>query len=363
MLNQSIDKHLYALILCGEGGSRLWPLTSKSTPKQFHKLLDSRSTFQYTVDRLKHLLPIDRIYVISDSEEYVDIISHQAPKLPRSNIIVEPIKRSTAWANALGTAYIHSQDPESMIVSTGSDQMVKDAIAFKESLIDASTLCLKFNSIVAIGIKPLHPYTGYGYIEAGSPQKLNNINFYKIKNFQEKPSFATAQRFTYSKNHYWNANVYIWNAKVYLSSFEKHLPRESRGLKRIISSIGTKDEKSTLKSVYQMASSSSFEESIASKEKKMLMLEGKFGWADVSNWKEIWDHSPKDIHKNALLVGKKNKIVTINSRGNLIKTNKLNIGIIGLEDLVIVETSDSLLVCHKLQVEYVRQLLEDKTLI
>ncbi len=358
-MGKTPSNHLYALILCGGGGTRLWPLSRNATPKQFIKLLGEKTLFQITFDRVKQIIPPERIYVVTVSNEYAKEVKKEAPKIPSSNVIVEPLRRNTAIAHGIGAAYISYNDPESIILNLASDHIIHDQKEFENSVNLASQAAASSNSIVTIGIKPTYPHIGLGYLHA--PRRWEGIEGKRIKivdKFHEKPPLHVAERFLDEGHYYWNANLYTWKSKTYLDALKKYLPRTFNGIQKIISSIGTSHENQVIKQVYQMAEAVSVDDAISEKEHHMLLVEGSFDWTDVGDWKEVWSMSPKDKNDNVLKLAKDAEAINIDTSGSIVVSNKKLVAIIDVDDIAVIDTADALLVCKRSRAESVKKVVE-----
>src|SRR3989338_4155682 len=348
-------KHVYALILCGGGGTRLWPVSTNKTPKQFLKLIGDRTFFQHTVDRNKRLIPEDRTYVVTVSREYAEIVHSQAPGIPLSNIIIEPLRRNTLMAHAVGAAYITHVDPEAVILNLASDHIIVNTIEYIKTIKTAVTAAAVSGQIVTIGIKPTKPHIGYGYIQSRQIwNKYYGSEIKTITRFHEKLSLKTAEKYLKTKNYYWNANLFTWRGDVFLKTLKRHLPKTAMGIKKIKGAIGTSQEKTVLRGVYQMIQPQAIEKAVIEKEKRMLMVEANFNWTDIGDWQGVHHMIPKDKNQNVTLKPHKSKTYLINTTDTLIKSDKKIFVMIGIDNLVVIETPLVLLICKKSDSELVK---------
>jgi mannose-1-phosphate guanylyltransferase len=352
-----LKEHLYVLILCGGSGTRLWPLSRSKSSKQFIRLTGPKSTFEETVDRVKGIVSKDRIYVITDQEHAKDV-RKQFPNLSKDNLIIEPMRRDTALAMGTAASYVMAKDPLAVIINTGADHVIKDRVAYKKAIFAAAQVALDTEKLVVIGVEPSFPHTGFGYIYSPELYKTElGEKVYSVKKFHEKPSFKVAQGYLEKGNFYWNTNFYVWKASSFLSSAKRHMPRLSAGLTKIKKSIGTDSENEVLKSVYQMAQSISVDYAISEKEKNMYLVVGKFDWVDVGDWEEVWKLSPKDKQGNFLKVKKNSSVYTLDTHNSYVISSKKLVAMIGITDLVVIETNDVLLIIDKKNAELVKQIV------
>jgi len=357
MDQEEVKKHLFGLILCGGGGTRLWPRSTNKFPKQFAKITTKESIFQATIRRFGKFIPWERIFVVTTTQRYGRICKKQAPKVPDKNIIIEPVRRDTAIAHGLGALYIKKIDSEAVIVNESADHPIQNLPLYIKTLLVASQAAYCGDLLVAIGIKPASPHTGMGYIKTGkTKQQINNMPVLKISAFTEKPDLKNAKKFVKEGNYFWNANEYVWRADTILKALKKHKPEIGRGLEKIEASLGKKDERMTIKKVYQEAPKVSIDYAVSEKAKNFLMVEGKFGWIDIGDWKVVYEVSKKDKKGNVILhFGEKGEFLEIDAKNNLIQFDDQLIAAIGVEDLVIVDVEDVILVCKKDRAEDVKK--------
>jgi len=343
---ENLREHLYVLILAGGGGTRLWPLSRENSPKQFIKLFDGKSLLQLTVGRAVELAPPDRIYV-STSAKYVSEIKKQCPRIKNENIIAEPQRKDTAIAHGLGAAYIYHQNPEAIIINLASDHLISPVSGFVKDILTAVEFADQ-NKFVTVGIKPKFPHTGMGHIKFKGHVGLK---------FVEKPPLDLAKKFTASGNYLWNANLYVWKAKLYLDLLKKHAPKTYSFFPRIINSIGTDKEKEIIQLAFQMAPSISVDYAVSEKVTNFVCITGHFNWSDVGDWNVVWQNLPQDAAGNAVAGSRgRGELVGLNSQNNLFILDKQLITLVGLSDMVVVDTPDAILICPKDNAQAVKQL-------
>lgn len=355
----AISDNYYAVILAGGGGTRLWPKSRKVTPKHLLKLFGKRTMVQQTFDRISPLFPKERIFLIT-LETYVKDIKNQLPELLTENIIAEPQGKNTALAMGFASYVIKKQNPEAVIVNLAADQLVEKEDIFRQVITEALDIAGSSGYIVSIGIKPTFPHTGFGYIKIG--EKINdylskNFPVYESLGFKEKPDLEIAQRFLDSGNYLWNANFYCWSVKNVASAIEKCAPDLSKNLDEIYSCLGTPEEENVIGKVYEKAENVQIDVAVSEKIKNLVVIPGDFGWNDVGDWKVIYDTKPKDDQGN-VVDNEGDLLLNINSENCLVEGNQKLIAMVGLKDIIIVDTKDALLICHKDKTQDVKKIVE-----
>lgn len=347
----------YAVILAGGGGTRLWPKSRRSNPKHLLKLYGEKTMVQQTFDRISPLIPKERIFLIT-LKNYVEDIKNQLPELLDENIIAEPQGKNTALAMGLASYVIRKQNPGAVIINLAADQLVEKEDIFREVIAEALSVAGSSEYIVSVGIKPSFPHTGLGYIKTG--EKLNiseNFPVYKSEGFKEKPDLKTAQTFLNSGNYLWNANLYCWSVKNITEAFKEYAPDLSNNLNDIFVSLDTPEEENVISNIYEKAENVQIDVAVSEKVKNLVVIPGDFGWNDVGDWKVIYDTKPKDGQGN-VIDNEGDLLLNINSENCLIEGNKKLIAMIGLKDIIIVDTKDALLICHKDKTQDVKKVIE-----
>ena len=224
-LKSDSKKHLYALVLAGGGGTRLWPKSRENSPKQFLPLFDKQTLTQITLHRLSKILPWEKIFVVTVSEIYKKEIIKEVPEVLPSNIFVEPARRDTGPAHGLGALYIHKLDPDAVIMTEAADRLVKPVEKYLETLEVAADIAYSDKVLIAMGVKPRYAHPGLGYIRRGEKVKSDKgVNAFKLEEFVEKPSQELADKYVASDNYFWNAGQYVWRADTLLESLSRYAP-------------------------------------------------------------------------------------------------------------------------------------------
>jgi len=349
---------MYVTILAGGGGTRLWPLSRKATPKQFLQLLSERTMLQATVDRVLPLTATSQMYVVT-AGDYVASTREQLPELPPEHVIGEPRARNTALAIGLAAVYIAHEDPDAIMASVGSDHLIRNVDLFRATLLAGAEAAAQGDYLVTIGITPTEPHIGYGYIQAGDEElRANAMSVRSVLGFQEKPDRDTAQRYLESGNYYWNTNYFVWKVSSILRAIEEHAPDLAAHLDRIRRAIGTPREDEVIREVYDQARSEAIDPAILEKASNLLVVPATFDWSDVGSWSDLYQLAETN-EKNAMLRGELSQHLSIDSEGCLVFPGDRLVATIGLTDIVVVNTPDVILICPKDRAQDVKKLVEE----
>jgi mannose-1-phosphate guanylyltransferase len=349
------NKPLYAVIMAGGSGTRLWPRSRKKKPKQLLDIVSSKTMIQETVERLDSLVDVDNTMVVVGELHFKDI-DQQLVHIPTENIIVEPSGKNTAPCIGLAAIHIKARDEDAVMVVLPSDHLIRNTNRFRKIIRAAAAAAQQEESLVTIGIEPTFPETGYGYIQIGKKElSIRSEDVFKVVAFTEKPTGAMAKKFLKAGNYLWNSGMFVWNVKTILNQIEKHLPDLHDGLMKIEAALGKSNEQKVLERVYDSLEPESIDFGVMEKSKKVLLLKGDFGWNDIGSWAAMEQLWPKDKDGNFLNAD----VVSIESSGNIIHSTKKLVAVIGLQDIVIIETEDALLVCPKERAPDVRRAVEE----
>jgi mannose-1-phosphate guanylyltransferase len=344
---------MYALIMAGGVGSRLWPRSRKQMPKQLLNLTSERTLFQEAVARLAPLFKPGQIFVATGAD-YVPTMREQVPELPTENYIVEPSGRGTAPCIGLAAIHMRRSDPDAVMTVVTADHFIKKWDGFRESLVAASHLA-RLGQLVTLGIKPTFPSTGYGYILRDERlTDLENVQAYRVKRFTEKPDLATARKFLATERYYWNSGMFIWRVADIMAEFRRQMPRLYEQLTEIGAAAGTPRAKTVLERVWQDVENQTIDYGIMEGAQNVAVIPVDFDWSDVGSWATLLDILPGDEDGNVITghhLGAGTKRTLVYSPRRLVTT-------IGLEDMIIVDTGDVLLVCPKDRAQDVKKIVD-----
>ncbi|WP_026485645.1 mannose-1-phosphate guanylyltransferase [Caldanaerobius polysaccharolyticus] len=344
------------VIMAGGKGERFWPKSRIKMPKQFLKLYGDRTMIQQTVDRLKKVMPIKNIFVVTNID-YAEIISDQIPDLPTGNILIEPMGKNTAAC--IGLAALHTQrlGEDSIMVVVPSDHVIKDEETYISVLKSAIEKAKAGDNLVTIGIKPSHPETGYGYIKFRKLTKeiINKNPVHKVEQFVEKPDYDTAVRYVESGNYLWNSGMFIWKTSAILNAIYRYMPELNKALNTIREYFDTDKIEQVLYEEYSKLESISIDYGVMEKAQNVYVVPGDFGWDDVGSWTSIERLYEKDENGNVI----RGNVVSVDTKKCIITGSEKLIATLGIEDVIIVDTEDALLICSKDKAQDVKEVLKE----
>ncbi|HOX36520.1 MAG TPA: mannose-1-phosphate guanylyltransferase [Candidatus Brocadiia bacterium] len=344
------------VIRAGGVGTRLWPLSRQSKPKQFHAFAGGRTLIQEAYDRVGKFYPSDDIYV-SAPESIAGMVREQLPSVPAENLILEPARRDTAAAIGLETAIIARKDPRAVIASLGSDHVIRDADRFINLLKAAETAIETMpDYLFALGVKPTRPETGFGYIETDQVlMKANGEPVYRVTRFTEKPDLESAEGYVRSGHFLWNSNMFIWRADTLLNLFRKFEPEMMSGLREIQSALGSPQGADVLRRVYPTLKRVAVDYAIIEKTDKMAVIPADMGWADIGSWSAIHEVAEPDARGN---IAHGREIILDTSNSTIFSNSGRLVAVLGMKDVVVVDTGDTVLVCSKQSCQDVKKLTD-----
>ncbi len=348
--------NLYAVIMAGGIGSRFWPESRRARPKQFLKVLGDDTLIQKTVSRLTGLITAENCFVVTN-EDYVEQTREQLPDVPPDNILAEPVGRNTAPCILYAAMKLHKRDPEAVMVVLPADHLVQHIDRFHETLQVAAEKANEGNALVTIGITPTHPATGYGYIQfngAADHETNGELKAHPVRTFAEKPDLETAERFLDSGDFLWNSGMFIWRADSILRAIETHLPDTAAAFAELEGAIDSADEVSAVRMAYVGCPSISIDYGVMERANHVFVVPGSFGWSDVGDWRAVYELSPKDEHGNALA----GNVIVHDSSRCLVESGSRLVALIGIHDVIVVETDDAVLVCHRDSAQQVKNIVE-----
>jgi len=342
------------VIIAGGQGQRFWPKSTKSMPKQFHKIVSDKTMIQETFIRIHPEIPLDNIFVVA-GEKLMDVVSGQLPLLKKQNLIVEPVGKNTAPAIGLAAAYIYKRDPDAVMAVLTADHVVEPRERFLKALNTAVSVAEK-GYIVTFGITPDRPATEYGYIEIGEKISQNyELDVYNVKMFREKPTIETAREFVRRGVFLWNSGLFAFKAQVILDAMKEHMASLYSSLMKIYDSIGTEDEKSVKIAEFEKLESESIDYGIMEKADDIACVKPDFIWDDVGSWGAISRHMPGDEEGNII----QGNVVLVDSKNNIVLGEENSIiSVVGVKDLIVVKDRDKVLVCHRSRDQNIKEALK-----
>jgi mannose-1-phosphate guanylyltransferase len=341
--------------MAGGSGTRFWPLSRKSRPKQFLPIATQKTMIEETVERLQPLLPPEAIYTISDRTQAA-AIRKLIPGLPAENVLVEPSARNTAASLILATARIYLRNPKSVVLALPADHLITKPDVYLRKLRAAAAAAARDEVIVTFGIPATYPSTGFGYIHFSGRNRRRfwREEFYPVLRFKEKPGVEQAKKYLKQGRHNWNSGMFIWRAEVFARKLEKHAPDFFPYWKRILTGL-KKDDVAGIAAAFREIPATSIDYALMEKADGVLMAEGDFGWSDVGSWVSLADIWPKGSAGNAL----RGEALFLDSRNCLVYSPHRLTAVVGLKDVIIVDTKDALLVCSKKADQRVKEVIEN----
>jgi mannose-1-phosphate guanylyltransferase len=348
---------IYAVIMAGGVGSRFWPRSREKNPKQLLEIVGEGTMIQNTVRRLHGFVEEKNIFVVTNKLQKSAVLK-QLPNVLPENIIVEPVGRNTAPCIGLAALFIERLDPNGIMIVLPADHLIANAREFINVLETASQVSQITSGLVTIGIHPTHPETGYGYIQAKDRseelQRLNLDGVYEVKTFAEKPNYATAIKFLESGDFYWNSGMFIWRVDAILHELQRSLPDLHQHLKNLQPSIGTPLFEQNLETTYGLIRGISIDYGVMEKAERVFVVKGDFGWNDLGSWDEVQRISSKDESGNFI----KGNVITVNTKNSYIHADDKLVAVVGVEDLIVINTPDALLICKKGESQNVKEVVD-----
>lgn len=351
-------KDTYCVIMAGGTGSRFWPLSKSSMPKQFLDILGIGRTFiQMTFDRLKSICPIENFIVVTNLD-YKSLVLEQLPELGEHQILLEPLRRNTAPCIAYASNRIKKLNPDATVVVAPSDHLILQEAAFQAQLSAGVEFARSHQALLTLGIPPSRPETGFGYIQiANRIETRGDEQLYRVKTFTEKPNLDMAKIFVSSGEFYWNSGIFIWSVGSICNAFEKYLPEMHELFSKGEKMYGTANEVFFINKTYSECQNTSIDYGIMEKADNVYVLCADFGWSDVGTWGALYAHQEKDADQNVV---KGDSVFLYQSQNTLVNIPDNKIAVLqGLDGYLVVESEGVLLVCRKDDEQQIRHFVND----
>ena len=330
--------------MAGGVGSRFWPMSSTEKPKQFLDILGcGRTLLQMTADRFDGICPLENIFVVT-SKNYAELVQEQLPDIPTENVLLEPCRRNTAPCIAYASWAIKARNPHANIVVTPSDHFISRTDVFQDCIKSCLNFTAETDSIVTLGIKPNHPETGYGYIQADlSYASPTNPGIFRVDSFKEKPNLEVAQAYIKEPNYFWNGGIFIWNVNTIVNAFRVYQPAIADIFESIKSVYSTPDEAKAIEEKFPNCENISVDYAIMEKADEIYVYPADFGWTDLGSWSSLKSNVDNDIHGNACI----GQNIRVYDTSNCIihTVSEKEVVVQGLDGYIVVEKDGILLIC------------------
>lgn len=352
-----INNHRYCVIMCGGIGSRFWPYSRTNRPKQFIDFLGTgRTLLQMSYDRVLPIVPKENVIVVTNAQ-YAPLVKEQLPDLNDDQILLEPARRNTAPCVAWAAWHIAARDPEASMIVTPSDHLITREKEFEASIIKGFEFVENNDALLTLGITPIRPETGYGYIQIG---KEAEEGIRKVKTFTEKPNLELAKVFLSTGEFFWNSGIFLWKASSIKNAFHQHASKIAAKFELGAELFGTPQEKDFIEEQFPACVSISVDFAIMEKAPNVYVECVTFGWNDLGTWSALYDNSPKNIDHN---VAQNCNVLAYNSTGNIFAVDGEKLIVVdGLKDYIIADAGDVLLICPKSEEQRIKQMVNDAKL-
>lgn len=344
----------YAVVMAGGVGSRFWPMSRSTFPKQFHDVLGvGRTLLQMTCDRFEGLVPPERIFIVTNAA-YGELAREQLPELPAENILLEPVGRNTAPCILYAASRIAKVAEDALLVVTPADHMIGEPERFRAQIGLALDAAGTADRIITLGVRPTRPDTGFGYIQYHKEPDKNRVH--KVKVFTEKPSLELARRFIESGDFVWNSGIFVFSARTIRREFFKRLPEMHELFEDVAPILGSEGEAEKIAAIYPECKNISIDYGVLEKADNVYVIPADFSWNDLGTWTSLYEQMHKDYLRNALT----GNVRIYNASNNIVKIYADKLAVVkGVTDLIIVDTDDVLLVCPKDQEQTIREVVND----
>jgi mannose-1-phosphate guanylyltransferase len=342
-----MSANFFPVILAGGRGTRFWPLSRKKCAKQLLALDGTQTMIQQTVTRLAPVAASKQFWVITNDDLRPEIL-RQLKRLQKDQIVAEPVGRNTAPAIGLAAFILQRTNPDAVVGLFPSDHVIGNPERFREVLSDGIEIASSGENIVVLGVQPTRAETGYGYIEAGS---LGTGDALRVRRFTEKPNAETAAEFLKAGNYYWNSGMFLWSARTLANALNEHLPKTAAVLEKIAAGYGTNKFAGTFRRMYRKCENISIDYAVleprsakGEEESNLFCLRADFGWNDLGSWTALHEHQAarqSSADSNLISGG---GIFTLNASRNYVHAPGKFVAVVGVNDIVVVETGDALLV-------------------
>ena len=351
-----MDNTRYCIIMAGGIGSRFWPISRRTMPKQFLDMLGTGKSFiRHTYERFAKIVPPENFLVVTNGS-YKPLVLEHIPEIDEDQILSEPVGRNTAPCIAYAAWRLRVAAPDATMIVTPSDHLILDEDEFRRAIVESAEFAERQRALMTIGIRPDRPATGYGYIQVANQVRLEQKAVYKVKTFTEKPNLELARSFVESGEFFWNSGIFIWKVDAIMENFERLLPDMHQMFASIAPSYGTPQEQQSIERIYPECRNISIDFGIMEKAGDVYVRCSDFGWSDVGTWGSLYQHSAKDADGNVAPA----ENMLYDTKGCIVKVPAGKLAVIeGLEDYIVVDSGDVLMICPKSGEQNIKKFIDD----
>ena len=352
-----MNKNNYAVIMAGGVGSRFWPMSKSTFPKQFLDILGTGQTLiQQTFKRLSRVCPVENILIVTN-KNYKHLCLEQLTDVVEKNILCEPVMRNTAPCVAFAAFKIQSKNPEANMIIAASDHIIIKEDEFVRVMNDCLEVSAKNDVLLTLGITPSRPDTGYGYIQFSDQDLVGHQKVRKVKTFTEKPNQELALQFIDSGDFLWNSGMFIWSAKSITLAYRKHLRDMYDVFEEGKMYYNTEEETEYIDRVFPGCKNISIDYGIMEKSDNVYVYPADLGWSDLGTWGSLENHIEADEFNNTLI---SKQVLLYDSENNIVRLPKEKVAVIqGMDGYIIVDTKEALLICKKEEEQKIKQFVAD----
>lgn len=358
--NEIYRDHLYALIFCGGGGTRLWPYSKEKNPKQFLTFDGDKTLLEQTYDRVGKFIPRDKIYLIT-LPDYLDEVKKYLKNFPSDQIIAEPARRDTLLAAGYGAVYLRKKDPDAIITNVWADQKITDSKSYALAILAGAKTAWDNNALVTTGVRPEYAHPGLEYVRKGISYQRNGVSVYHVDKFIERPekSGEDPEDVFRDKKTLWHTGFWTWKANDFLSKVKKHTPETYKYLLDIDKSLDSTNWQKEVEQIYSKSSKVQIDMVISKDQGELFVVEGEFDWLDLGDFNVLWKMTKKDKNFNASILKDSSEWINVDTEGTFVfSDNKKVIATVGVKGLVIVSVGNSILVVPRTEAQKVKKIVE-----
>lgn len=341
----------YSVIMAGGGGTRFWPLSRQSKPKQVLNITGNDSMINETINRHASFIPVEDTYIVTNSRQKQILSEVVLDGMQEKNILIEPFARNTAPCVLLAAMKLYKTHGDGIMCVYPADHHIANVEEFEKIMNQAIDVANETDKLVTIGIKPTFPSTGYGYIAHRANEKSS---VFDVQRFVEKPNLERAKEYVEAGNYLWNSGMFIWKISVILANFERFLPRMYESMQSYMEAIGTDQEEEALENAYREVDSISIDYGIMERANDVLVIPGDFGWNDVGSWDALAAIYPPDDNQNVV----NSDFIGLETSGTIVYSEERLIATIGLQNMIVVDSGDAIMVCPKDRAQEVKNVVE-----